>query len=139
DMVRLVRIDGRYHRPPICTLKWGKMSWGSKLPFKCVLISLTIDYKMFLADGTPVRAEAVCSFQQWRDAKEDQQSVDKKSPDVFKVHVVKRGETLSSIAYQHFNSPSYWRFIATANKITNPHRLEPGRVLTIPALKPEER
>jgi len=44
-------------RPPICTFVWGQKF----PPFKCVIESLSIKYTLFLADGTPVRAE--CSLQ----------------------------------------------------------------------------
>jgi len=58
----------------------------------------------------------------------------KSSPDVEKSYVVRRGETLASIAYATYRDPERWREIALANGIADPRRLDPGRVLTIPAL-----
>lgn len=48
-------------------------------------------------------------------------------------HTVKGGETLSSIALQHYKDASKFRLIADANGITNPNLIRVGQVLTIPA------
>jgi len=47
---------------------------------------------------------------------------------------IPRGESLSQVAGQVYRDPTLWRVIARANDIRDPRRLEPGRVLTIPAL-----
>ena len=57
-------------------------------------------------------------------------------------HVVKSGETLSSLALKHYGSAgeSYWRLIYNANKETigsNPGMIKAGAKLNIPVL-PEE-
>ncbi|MEO1164396.1 MAG: LysM peptidoglycan-binding domain-containing protein [Chloroflexota bacterium] len=138
-LISLVRINSSKHRPPIATLKWGSMKWYGSGAFECILTDLAIDYTMFLSDGTPVRATANCTFKQWRTSGEDSKIKNLESPDVNKLHVVRRGETLSAISQLHFENPRYWRHIARENKITNPLRLKPGDTLVIPKLKPEER
>ena len=57
----------------------------------------------------------------------------KTSPTVEKAYTL-RGESLSQVAGQVYRDPTLWRVIARANDIRDPRRLEPGRVLTIPAL-----
>jgi nucleoid-associated protein YgaU len=52
-----------------------------------------------------------------------------------KQHVVHPGDTLAGIAAEHYDDPGKWRPIADANNIDNPLALEPGRVLTIPAIE----
>jgi LysM repeat protein len=47
-----------------------------------------------------------------------------------RVHVVKYGETLSTIAYGYGTT---WQAIAAANSIVNPSRIYAGQVLVIPA------
>ena len=48
--------------------------------------------------------------------------------------MVKRGETLSSIAQEEYGDPNLWRIIANENRLLNPRKLKPGLVLTIPPL-----
>jgi nucleoid-associated protein YgaU len=112
------------HRPPLCTLRWGK----NKV-FEGVVQSLNRTYVMFLEDGTPVRATVDCSF---FDARIEQ--IQMNSADVVKAYTVRPGDTLMGIAAAYYNDTSQWRAIATANDIRNPLKLRPGTVLTIPAL-----
>ncbi len=121
---------GNLHHPPICKLKWGK--FGEI--FQGVLQSVTQRFTLFLEDGTPVRATLSCTFKQWRSAEHDAKSTRLQSADVAKIHVVRRGDTLSGIAGDQYHDPALWRPIARANRLDDPLRLEPGRQLMIPAL-----
>ena len=56
------------------------------------------------------------------------------SPDHAKLHAVRRGETLQSIAAQEYDDPNQWRRIADANGIDDPFRLDPGARLIIPPI-----
>ncbi|MEN2383876.1 MAG: LysM peptidoglycan-binding domain-containing protein [Gloeotrichia echinulata DEX184] len=47
-------------------------------------------------------------------------------------HIVKRGDTLSSIAAQLYRDPRRWRIIAEANNLDDPRHLEIGTTLSIP-------
>jgi len=51
-----------------------------------------------------------------------------------RIHVVQKGETLSAISSQHYDSPRQWQKILTANRNTlpDPNRLAPGFKLIIP-------
>jgi nucleoid-associated protein YgaU len=60
--------------------------------------------------------------------------VEPESSDVVKSRVLRRGETLHSLAAQEYGDPSRWRHIAAANGITNPRNVRPGTSLTIPTL-----
>jgi nucleoid-associated protein YgaU len=127
-----VEQHGNVHRPPICQL-----SWGSGIFFQGVLTHLTQRFTLFLSDGTPVRATLTCTFRQWR-SRRDEESLQKlESADVAKQYIVRRSDTLSSIANQLYGNPALWRPIADANRIVNPRVLEPGTALLIPALQPE--
>jgi nucleoid-associated protein YgaU len=103
--------------------------------FQWVLTSLTQRFSLFLANGTPVRANLTCSFQQWRSDEEEAKLLNKQSADVAKTHTVRRGDTLSAIAAEQYEDSTLWRPIAEANRLTNPRRLTPGQVLVIPALR----
>jgi nucleoid-associated protein YgaU len=115
------------HRPPLCQLFWG----GQHTFFQGVLEHADLVYKYFLLDGTAVRAKATCRFKGW-DIQLEQQGKEKQSTDVEKSHVVRRGETLASIAHRQLHDPALWRVIAAANHITDPLTLAPGRRLRIP-------
>ncbi|MGH2412760.1 MAG: LysM peptidoglycan-binding domain-containing protein, partial [Microcystaceae cyanobacterium] len=51
------------------------------------------------------------------------------------VRIVRRGETLSSIATEEYNDPSLWRLIAQENRLDDPRKLTPGQVLTVPPIR----
>jgi nucleoid-associated protein YgaU len=122
---------GDMHRPPVCRLVWGCYSFAD---FLWVVTSLTQTFTLFRNDGTPVRATLSCDFRQWRSEKMEERALNLRSPDVAKTRVVRRGETLSSIAGEEYADPALWRPIAEANGIDNPRRLEPGKALLIPVL-----
>ncbi len=129
-----VEKHGGDHRPPICRLSWGKAG----VLFQGVLTQLEQDLTLFTAGGTPVRAKLTCTFTEWRSNQEDQVAQTKESSDVAKVWVVRRGETLASIASQEYADSRYWRTIADANDIDDPLRLEPGRSLVLPTIAQKE-
>ncbi|NTU80833.1 MAG: LysM peptidoglycan-binding domain-containing protein, partial [Chloroflexales bacterium] len=127
--------QGSLHRPPICHLVWGALG----IFFEGMLTNLTQTFTLFLPIGTPVRASLGCTFTEWVDPTIQAVRQNKMSPDVSKTRVVRRGDTLASIAAAVYNDPTLWRPIARANAIVNPLRLTPGQVLTIPVLPREER
>jgi nucleoid-associated protein YgaU len=132
----LVTVQGELHRPPRCRLAWGRHDFNG---YQWVLEKLSQRFTLFLPDGTPVRATLGCSFKQWRSAEEEARETKKSSPDVAKTRIVRRGETLSSIAAEEYDDPALWRPIAELNGIHNPRRVAPGQVLAIPPLQPGRR
>jgi hypothetical protein len=118
------------HRPPRCQL-W----WGQYLLIRGVLTSISENYNFFLADGTPVRAVLSCTFTEAIDPDDRVTAPEQHSSDVDKRRIVRRGDTLSSIALQEYNDASKWRHIAEANKLDDPRQLRPGQSLLIPSLR----
>ena len=57
-------------------------------------------------------------------------------PPEFQTYTVKKGDTLSAIAKQHYGKSGAWRDIYEANRdvIDNPDRIFPGQVIKLPAL-----
>ncbi|WP_224245083.1 CIS tube protein [Hyalangium gracile] len=129
QVVELARVNRELHRPPFC-----KLMWGQYLLLRGVLTHLNQTFTHFMADGTPVRATLSCTFQHVPTAQE-MRARELHSADVAKKRIVRRGDTLSSIAHEEYSDTSQWRAIARANGIEDPRRLEPGRVLTIPPLR----
>jgi nucleoid-associated protein YgaU len=124
-----VETHGGSHRPPVCRLQWGSQS----IFFQGVLQQIQIQFTMFTLNGTPVRATASCTFKQWLPNSEDLRKQDLMSSDVAKLWVVKRGQSLATIAAAEYGDPRAWRIIADANGIDNPLDLAPGTRLLLPA------
>jgi len=129
----LAQINVNLNRPPRCRLIWGTISGkDSVLLPDGFLISVTKTLTHFLEDGTPVRATLDCTFKEWQEP-----GIKAKigNPIDDPVRIVKRGESLSSIATEEYGDPALWRIIAAENRLINPRILNPGTVLTIPPLR----
>jgi nucleoid-associated protein YgaU len=129
QIANLARVQSELHRPPVCRLQWGKT-----VLFEGVLTQLHQDFTFFMPDGTPVRATLGCTFMAYRTFDKAVTEVELHSADVAKRRIVRRGDTLSSIAVEEYSDGTRWRAIATANDIDNPRVLTPGQVLVIPKL-----
>lgn len=125
----LALVDKELHRPPRCEL-W----WGDYVLLRGVLTRLGEEYNFFQPDGTPVRANLSCTFQKALTLSEASRFTELHSSDVDKTRVVKKGDTLSSIAQEEYHDSALWRPIAKANGIQDPRSLTPGQVLVIPPL-----
>lgn len=132
-----VEKHGNLHRPPLCRIVWGLFNISSEYNCEWLLQSLTQRFTLFLANGTPVRAVLSCGFRQWRGNELEAKLADKQSTDVAKTRVVRRGDTLSSIAAEELEDPAQWRAIAIANNIDDPRCLDKwiGQRLKIPTLR----
>jgi nucleoid-associated protein YgaU len=122
---------GDKHRPPVCQLKWGRVG----VFFQGVLQQMEQQITLFMKDGTPVRSTVKCTFKQWETNQKDSVKQNKKSADVSKTWVVKRGDSLASIAAHEYGDPRKWRPIASANGLDDPLDLRPGSTLVLPALR----
>ncbi len=129
QIVALTRIEPKQGRPPTCAVVWGRGS-TQDFPFVGVVGNLTERFTLFAPDGTPLRATLTVVFREFLDAVQDQRETDPEST----TRVVKRGDTLSGIAADVYRDPTRWRLIAEANRLDDPRHLEPGWVLTIPAV-----
>jgi nucleoid-associated protein YgaU len=93
-----------------------------------VLQNLKQDFTLFDSSGRPLRANLDLTFREILSPEEDQRRNDPE----FSTRLVKRGDTLSSIAAEMFDDPAKWRVIADANNLDNPRTLEVGSSLSIP-------
>jgi nucleoid-associated protein YgaU len=130
-VAQLATVWQELHRPPRCQLWWGQYCL-----IRGVLTNLSEQYSYFLGDGTPVRAVLSCTFTEALDDADFALLPELHSADVPKRRVVRRGDTLSSIAQQEYNDASLWRNIASANHIDDPRGgVTPGQLLLIPSLR----
>lgn len=128
-MMALLDIDKDLHAPPICEFVWGTLT------FKATVEKITRKFTMFLQNGTPVRATLNVTFKEYKTLSEQLNTTTKSSSDRSKIHILKAGETLSSIAGAEYGDPGQWRKIAQANNIGNPRLLESGKEIIIPPIK----
>lgn len=122
--------------PPTMVFKWGATE-----SFTARLSDLEVQYVLFTADGTPIRAWARLTLVQAKPSPQrfnpgtlpPGQNPTTRSSGAGSSWLVKLGDSLPSIAYASYGDQTAWRTIANANLIDDPFRLRTGTVLTIPA------
>lgn len=130
-LTRMIRGDQGSEEPPrVCEVSWGQAPTESDFPFRGVITSLTQKFTLFSSNGNPLRANLNVTFLEFLPPEEDQRRTD---PELTS-HIVRRGETLSTIATEVYGEPTQWRNIATANRLSDPRNLGPwiGQRLIIP-------
>jgi hypothetical protein len=120
---------GTNHKPNYLMVKWGD------LLFKGSLVDLSIEYKLFAPDGTPIRALAKLKLigsidDDLRIAKEKKQS-----PDLTHYRLVKDGETLPLMCDNIYGDSKYYLEVAKVNNLVNFRKLKAGQELFFPPLK----
>ena len=108
--------------------------WGALL-FKGSLVDLSIEYRLFAPDGTPLRANAKLKIKgsiedSLRVARENNQS-----PDLTHYRKVMAGETLPLMCHRIYGDSKYYLEVAKVNKITQFRKLKPGQELFFPPLQ----
>lgn len=131
----LAHFDPALHRPPKVLFQWGQFMAENDDYNSCqwYVQKVTVQYVMFLNDGTPVRAKVDLELIEATTA-DRQMEKPKESPDHAKVYTVHRGDTLQSIAFREYDDPAEWRRIAEANGIDDPMAVEPGTKLLVPPI-----
>jgi hypothetical protein len=130
-IVALTRIErvNDHPQPPVCSVDWGEQPPpGSDFPFVGVVTSLNQTFTLFRSTGQPVRANLTVTFMEALDAVMNKKETD---PDVT-TYLVKRGDSLSTIAARVYRDATRWRVIAEANRIDDPRRPPIGKRLDIP-------
>lgn len=126
------RASNKEQPPPVCRISWGESSSKNlDFPFVGVIESLTQDFTLFDSDGRPLRANLDVTFKEFLRPEEDKRRNDPE----FTTRIVKRDDTLSSIAAEMLDDPARWRIIADANQLDNPRALEVGMSLSIPKIR----
>jgi LysM repeat protein len=124
----LMNLNRELHAPPIV-----RLTWDTEV-FRGVLESLNVTYVLFTPEGVPLRAKLSLALKEYRSVEIQIKENPTASPDFEKTYVVKRGDTLSGIAFAVYHDSSQWRAIAANNQIQDPRTLAPGRVLQLPNL-----
>jgi nucleoid-associated protein YgaU len=127
----LTELEG-FSRPSYVKFIWGMFSASMTMAFTAYIPDVNINFSMFLADGTPVRAEVEVEFVATSSMLPFQNPTSRS--EARSIWVVTEGQTIDWIAAQNYGSPSQWRHIAKTNNLSNPKDLRPGQVLKITPL-----
>jgi hypothetical protein len=122
--------NGNIHRP-----NYLKVVWGTLQVKRCVLKSASIAYKLFKADGVPLRAVITATF---TDSADDQTRVavaQDQSPDLTHVRRVNAGDTLPLLCHEIYGDPQLYLQVAQANGIDDFRNLIPGTRVFFPPLE----
>src|SRR5438270_269529 len=135
-LVELTRISRNSMRPPVYRVFWGSSRFAnSDFPFTGVVSQLQQDFTFFDSSGTPLRANVNLTFTEFLGwGKEAEKDLRQTDPE-FTTRVIRRGDSLHSIAAEVYGDPGAWRVIAEANSLDDPRRLEVRLSLRIPEVK----
>jgi hypothetical protein len=122
--------DGDMHRT-----RYLKIAWGTLAIRKCVLKNASITYKLFQANGVPLRAVITATFTENADDQTRVAEAKDQSPDLTHVRLVKAGDSLPALCYQIYGNPAYYLEVAEANRIDNFRKLIPGTRIFFPPLE----
>lgn len=131
QLMRFAEVHGEVHRPPICTLAWGKRIILDRAVFESVKRTMVL----FDGDGTPTRIKMSCSVKRFKVPADANRETKTASPDRTRTIAVEQGDTLPAIAFRAYGDASLWRSIVTANRLEDPSRLRPGTILSVPRLE----
>ena len=142
---QLVKIEPEGHAPPIVTFIWNNHFPGDQLSsatgnqlrnsFTGLVESVSQRFTLFSSEGVPLRARLNLTLREYRPLEEQLDQLGLSSPDRTHVHVVQRGDRLSSISARYYRRASEWRRIAEYNGIEDPRRLRSGQLLQIPPIE----
>lgn len=135
----LERMCGYYsatHKTPTLLFVWGEFlsQCDEKNQFDCKVEKMDCTYTMFLNNARPVRAKVNLTLVEDQKHKDQRMKKPMQSPDHAKFRVVRRGDTLHSIAYEEYDNAAEWRRIADFNNIDDPMALKPGTKLLVPPI-----
>lgn len=117
--------DSEPVRPPYCQFRWGDEPYFEK----GIITQVSVNYTMFLPNGTPVRAMASVMFEEISIPEKGQNPTSRS--EARKMWVVEESQTLDWIAYREYGDPAMWRHIAETNGLDNPLDIRPGQVLKL--------
>ena len=100
-----------------------------------MLLRADITYKLFNADGTPLRAVMEATFSENRDDATRVAESNDSSPDLTHVRTVKAGDTLPLLAHKIYGDSAYYLEVARINRVDNFRQLVPGQKLIFPPIE----
>jgi hypothetical protein len=121
--------DGKIHRPHHLQIVWGPAP-----PFKCVLTSLSITYKLFDIEGSPLRALVNVNFASVTPQLPLEVQNVRPVKELLHVATVQAGDTLPQVTARVYGDARYYLQVAKYNSIINIRSLKPGQQIKFPPL-----
>ena len=117
--------------PPELQFTWGALKIDDAHTFVGHLEQVEVTYELFARDGRPLRAQVNLTLKSnsQEPARQNPTSGGERSR---RSHILRRGESLQSVAHAAYADAGAWRAIASANDIDDPFRVLPGRELLLP-------
>ncbi|MEN8228463.1 MAG: LysM peptidoglycan-binding domain-containing protein [Bacteroidota bacterium] len=130
---KVVDYNGQEHQPRRVRLTWGK------LIFDGVLSQLSVDYKLFKPDGTPLRAIAKAAFEGTITDLLRERQENNSSPDLTHLREVIEGDKLPLMSHRIYRQAKYYIEVARRNKLYNFRNLNNGQKLSFPPLEKKSK
>jgi LysM repeat protein len=125
----VLEYKGDKHRPRFLSIYWGT------LKFDCCLETLDITYKLFRADGLPLRALAKAGFIGSMDDTKRVNKENSQSPDLTHVRTVNEGDTLPLMSFKIYGDSKYYIEVAKANGLNDFRNLKTGQKIKFPPIE----
>ena len=128
---QLVKMQSTTHAPPRVTVHLGPQH-----SFRAIVENVQQKFTLFNPKGVPLRATVIVAFKEYKTLEEQLKELNLQSSDHSKLRTIRKGDTISQIAYEEYGDPALWRLIAqdpaNAQTLTNLRKLPPGEQLSIP-------
>jgi hypothetical protein len=129
----IYKYDGDMHQPRFVQLRYGI------LIYNCTLTDLTVNFTLFKPNGTPIRAEADCTFQGYIDEKKLAALENRQSPDLTHIRTALAGDTFPLLCYREYGDSKYYYEIAkymaaNYNVMIDFKQLTPGAQIYFPPI-----
>lgn len=119
---------GDIHKPYFLQL-----TWGTSL-FEGYLTNLSVQYKLFEPNGTPIRAEAKVTFKTSAAAKVARRGKNAQSPDMTHIRMVRANDRLPDMCNGIYDGINYFVQVAKFNQLNQLRKLKVGSTLNFPPL-----
>jgi hypothetical protein len=122
--------NGDLHRPPYLVVVWGKLEIR-----RCVIKSVQIVYKLFRADGVPLRALVNAVFTEAVDDTTRVTKEERQSADLTHLRTVKAGDSLPLLCHEIYGEALRCVQVARANGLDHFRELRPGQQIVFPPIE----
>jgi hypothetical protein len=120
------KLEGKVHEPKHVHVIWGTFD------FKGRITGMTINYKLFNPDGSPIRATVKVTIKKSEEENARTAKERKQSPDLTHRRILKKGETLPWLCDLIYGDPKYHIQVATINNISNIRKIKEGTEIYFP-------
>jgi hypothetical protein len=121
--------NGTTHAPNYVMVRYGAVL------LKTVMKTVDVNYTLFKADGTPLRAKVTITLTSCVDQELSEMVNSKSSPDLTHKRTVKQTERLISMAYSIYDNNQYYLDVAKVNGLNSFRRVATGTDVFFPPLE----